>query len=60
LGVGTQPFCQSHKSSVHGLPSTQAGLPVVAQAVSLHASPVVQALPSLHAAPSLGGWMQPI
>src|SRR5437870_4627515 len=58
LFVCVQPVAGLHASSVQAFPSSQLrGLPT--QAPPLHASPVVQALPSLHGA-VLFVWVQPV
>jgi hypothetical protein len=48
LFVVTQPLAGLHESFVHALPSLQESAAPPTQVPLLHASPVVQALPSLH------------
>ena len=48
-----QPSTESHRSFVHGFESAQFSWPPPTQApVMVHASPVLQRLPSLHARPT--------
>ncbi len=54
-----QPFAMSHRSSVHGLPSSQ-GLAVPSpQVPALQVSPTVQPLPSSHGVGSIAALTQP-
>jgi hypothetical protein len=59
LGVNTQPAPSAHESVVQGFPSLHAAGAWPTQLPWLHASPVVQALPSSHGSP-LGRYTQPV
>jgi len=56
-----QPVAALHESSVHGFPSSQlAAGPAAHCPEALHASPLVQALPSLQERPGAAAWAHPL